>query len=1004
MPEGVGLQPIRDIVVQIRHTVTDEIVGTGFVAKEGIVTCVHVVRDAGVDTRAPEGEVGVYSPEREGQSVSRRARVKGCFPEHDDDVVLLQLADGQSPLGPELAAVMGPAKGSMLHDFQSFGFRARDKFRGLYAYGRILGNVPRPADKKLHGEPLMLSSQNIDRGMSGTPVLDIQRNLITGIIYLSWDSAGAACDRDTGFAVDAKVLSFEPLDLALQDEDLPKAQAPEPKVDIPAERARVAPIEPLLWNDAPTSLVEWVGRDQLLDEITSDWVNPAVRITGLIGFGGEGKSSLARRWVEDLLAGKSLPRPDGLFWWGFYERRNVDEFFEAALSYLSGGRIDPDKIPSASMRAQIIAAMLGAGRYIFILDGLEVLQHQDGDLYGSLCSPDLKAFLQFFASPDHKSFCLATSRAPLMDLYEYTTYQHRDVDRLSPKDGRDLLRRLGVQGEDEKLDRVVEYWDGHALTLSLLASYLVDHHGGDIKRINNIPPPTAKESRYERVNRVLRRYDEHLDDSEKAFLKLFSAFRIPVNKAALDKVFRAKSEGRTTALNAPIIALGDDEFQVMVKRLVVYRILRYNPKPLKYGHFTIHPIIRDHYFKLLTEGDQEQVKEAHELIKDFYLARSQYMPDTPNLLGFSSLIEFVYHACQCGAYDEALGIHIDRMLRKNDFYITHKLGAWACELGIMQEFFHGGDFYQDPLVTSSRDKGWVLNEVGLCLEIVGKGNLAEGFFERALTISLDSDNWGDASVGYRNLSTMYLRSGELAKGLQSATKSLEMAQRAGREDFESASRAIQLWAHHLQGNLKKSRRIFRRIKKENKFSAQYFYGSGGIYIADYFRRRGDADNSRMVIEATLADCERRNQCISHLSLCHRVLGDLYVETCQWDRVSENYDLALDVARNISDKVVLIEALQARGRWEARQLNDPVPAFSDLKEALDYARVGGYRLYEADIRVALAWAHLAAKNERSAREEAAYALQMSEEMGYHWGKVDANEVLAEIASRKAVLAG
>ena len=48
MAEGNRFQPIRDFVVQIRHTSTDAIVGTGFVAREGIVTCAHVVRDAGV--------------------------------------------------------------------------------------------------------------------------------------------------------------------------------------------------------------------------------------------------------------------------------------------------------------------------------------------------------------------------------------------------------------------------------------------------------------------------------------------------------------------------------------------------------------------------------------------------------------------------------------------------------------------------------------------------------------------------------------------------------------------------------------------------------------------------------------------------------------------------------------------------------------------------------------------------------------------------------------------
>lgn len=81
-----------------------------------------------------------------------------------------------------------------------------------------------------------------------------------------------------------------------------------------------------------------------------------------------------------------MPTAGGVFWWGFYENRNVDQFFDSALNYLSGGKIDVKKIPSANMKAQIIGAMLGAGRYLFVLDGLEVLQYQDGDMYGAIRS------------------------------------------------------------------------------------------------------------------------------------------------------------------------------------------------------------------------------------------------------------------------------------------------------------------------------------------------------------------------------------------------------------------------------------------------------------------------------------------------------------------------------------------------------------------------------------------------------------------------------------------
>jgi len=52
--------------------------------------------------------------------------------------------------------------------------------------------------------------------------------------------------------------------------------------------------------------------------------------------------------------------------------------------------------------------------------------------------------------------------------------------------------------------------------------------------------------------------------------------------------------------------------------------------------------------------------------------------------------------------------------------------------------------------------------------------------------------------------------------------------------------------------------------------------------------------------------------------------------------------------------VLIEALLARGRWAAKYMKDATSTFNDLNEALGYAVDGGYRIYEADIRVALAW--------------------------------------------------
>ena len=85
------------------------------------------------------------------------------------------------------------------------------------------------------------------------------------------------------------------------------------------------------------------------------------------------------------------------------------------------------------------------------------------------------------------------------------------------------------------------------------------------------------------------------------------------------------------------------------------------------------------------------------------------------------------------------------------------------------------------------------------------------------------------------------------------------------------------------------------------------------------------------------------------------------------------------------------------------MKDANAAFSDLNEALGYCVESGYRIYEADVRVALGWAYLAISdeqlaisNKQRAKAEAERALQMSNEMSYHWGKVDAEEVLQAIS--------
>jgi tetratricopeptide (TPR) repeat protein len=1016
----VQTQHPRDYTVQIRVAGTEEIVGTGVIIDaDRVVTCAHVVRDAGVELHtggdpAESGVVDVYYPQAAGSSAekTRTARVRACFAGTDDDVVLLAL-DASAPIGPERYAELGEADPSAGHPFRAYGYKRLGQYQAGHAYGTVMGCVECPPDFVLQTDPVELDSPHLAAGMSGAGVLDTERNLVVGLVsevfYAPDDK-----NRDVGWAVDARVLAFDPLNLPLAEDDRPK-QAVTPPPALPDPRmALLRPTDPIALHGAPPVLDEWVGREDLLAALTRDRDDPDTTITALIGFGGEGKSSLARKWLSTLLRrANGTPQGRGLeavFWWSFYDEPSAESFFEALLAFLSGGRIDPRTIPGTSARMKLAARMLHGCAAVLVLDGFEVMQHQHGDDYGLIRSADLRAFLAYLAAPESATFTLITSRAPLLDLMPYTTATQRDVTRLSPADGRALLRALGVKGRGADLDRVVRAWDGHALTLSLLGGLLAERYDGDLRRLDDLPAPTADEDRYERVHRVLRRYDAHLTEAERAFLEGFSAFRTPVRREALDAVYPGPSAP------APAPPLDD-----LLPRLVAYSILRYDARA---GTYTAHPLIRNHYFARFTAGSRGTVAETHARIKDVYLELAGDTPRYPSLDDLRPLIEVVHHACRAGAYDEAFNdIYWERIAQRDRFVVVHQLGAYETDLATMSEFFPrtGGapDLTADPQVSDPGDRRWILNAVGFRLMSLGRLREAVPFYERVAQLDQElADDWHNASVTIQNLAALHLHLGDLDAGATAAREALRLARRAENQEDECDSLAYLAWAEHLQGQTDAALDHFTEaeaLETEIDSRKQYLYSLRGIQHADALLRSASPPPplspspnpplpyARRITEANLEICER-NRWPDDLSRCHRVLGDLDAAEGHPEAARAHYDAALRIARSITLRFVLIEALIGRGCFTGRAhvpsavcpTELPLPqAFADLREALDMATQGGYRRYEADARTALAWAHLASGDSARARTEAARARAMSDAMGYHWGKVDADAVLAAL---------
>ncbi|MER7816788.1 trypsin-like peptidase domain-containing protein [Streptomyces sp. NPDC096153] len=981
------LQDIRDFTVQIRDPVNDRVVGTGVVISRGgiVATCSHVVRECGVEPLASrEALVHVYFPAANHRSRAaelRPAWVAASFPDSEDDLVCLQV-EGPLPLPADRVAILGTAAESQWNSFRSYGYRQLEGYIGAWARGVILGDVEPPVGRRLLLDPVQLESSHIDGGMSGAAVLDVERNLVVGVVSETWIAENAGKDRDTAWAVNAQVLDFSPVRVDLRPDSLPLVSA-EPAYVQPSLLQRAAPASAgRRMDSAPLPLPEWVGRETLLDELDRVAAADDSLVVALVGFGGEGKSSLARRWVDRTLAEPDSGLSD-VFWWSFAERASADDFFEAALDFVSGGRISSDELPDGRARAECVAGLLGLRRFLFVLDGLEVMQHQTGDHYGTLLSSDLHDFLTFFATPGHRSLCLITTRAPVFDLVPYVTYQQIDVTPLSVAAGTELLRKLGIHGPDRSLEQVVHDWGGHALTLSLIAAILAKRHQGDSRRITSLPSPDPSLPRDQQVRRVLLDYDACLSGEERSFLVRYSVFRTPVPDETLRLVLPETPWEEA-----------DEEWQrartMVFRHLLAARVLRRDVA----GRTSMHPLVRDFFAARAEDGEQRRA--LHHRAMGHYLALADDMPAPRTLEDLGPAVEAIHHACGARDYGTACELMHSRLYQGERGLITRELGAYETALSTFAEFYPRGELIRQPLMRDSESRGWVQHEVATCLQMLGRLHEAGVATRRAMQAFKAVGAWHDAAVSCQNLAELYLSLGALPACRAVVTEAFDLARRSTDQEDLLVAETLSGALAHFEGRVEEADRAFAealRLAREHT-PIPALYSSSGTRYAQHLRRIGQAEEARLVQETNLTVC-RAASWTGDEANCLVGLGDLALDRDDADEARGAYEDALRLARGITRRDVLINAMLGMCRWEHRFGGSIATLEEYLGQALRMASAGGYRLAEIDGHMILAQLHHESGNGENAWSELALIEQMSAEIGYHWGEQAVQEILDEM---------
>ena len=432
------------------------------------------------------------------------------------------------------------------------------------------------------------------------------------------------------------------------------------------------------------------GREEDIGFLDDAWANQQVNVVTIVAWGGVGKSTLVNHWLRRMAA-EQYRSAQLVFGWSFYRQgtsggtSSADEFLDAALHWFG----DPDpRLGTAWEKGERLAKLVGHRRTLLILDGLEPLQNPPGAQEGRLRDPSLQALLRELAA-FNMGLCVITTRMPVADLsdHEGSSALRRDLEHLSSHAGAQLLRALGVKGDEAELRSASDEFSGHCLALTLLGSYLTDAYNGDIRSRNEVTGHLAHDVRQgAQARKVMKSYQTWFGEGpELSVLRMLGLFDRPAEEKAIATLLKPPAIPGLTEL---LTNLSPTEWRTILARLRRARLLAgedlHNP-----GQLDTHPLVREYYGEQLRGQRNDAWKECNKRLFNYYRALAPQLPDS--FAEMEPLFLAVICGCNAGLFREALHeVYIPRVQRGDAHFAANVLGATGPLLLVLGHFFERG--------------------------------------------------------------------------------------------------------------------------------------------------------------------------------------------------------------------------------------------------------------------------------------------------------------------------
>ncbi|NQZ05720.1 MAG: DUF4062 domain-containing protein [Algicola sp.] len=715
------------------------------------------------------------------------------------------------------------------------------------------------------------------------------------------------------------------------------------------------------------------GRTELLAGLHEWWNDPVHpdRVRALVAMGGAGKTATIQHFLrtirKDKLRGSVLV-------WSFYEEPNTDAFLAEACVVFAGS--EGDGIAGRLGRLQ--RALSGGEPHLLVLDGLEMVQSVGGAgrAKGDLEDYRLKNLLRAIAGGLGATCALITSRFKLTDLepWDGSGYLGTQLDELDEETAVSVLQAWEIRGEEQQLKGLAKSVGNHALSVSVLGSYLNRFCGGDPKGAEefNLEEAAEDETQAARLARVLAGYAINLPADEKDLLVRLSIFPSGVSVELMGYVIDAGGD-----VAGALVGYQERTLVRIAERLckqgLIFTYQRRNALT-----YTAHPFLREYFRGLLGVP----ALDIHEAVRSKLAVGLDSKPDskpveTQLLDRYEALIE---HSILAGRFKEAYDLFEGVMGGKGGVaHLYNILCDYGRMIRIISLFAEAGDPVCFTLELATDSRGALLNWWGLAAYELGDFTIAQCCFDLSFGIAQQNGEPATLSQVLQNSACISMQCGSFPQAQKQLKEAIEYAD-ADNKYVNANNSAFLASTYHLLGETQKAQL---RFAEAMEIEGEPLYALTGFYEAEQFFCIGAQKSVYQRTVANLRD-SHRYKWPNITAFCHSLLG----HHCLSDSLIEaRYHLKKirDWAEQSGHMECIIRAhiLAAAISYCAGNLAD---ALLEATTGLNHAEGCGYGQFAIDLLLQLAKINLAIPEPRKALCYARKALDRSEhpKCQYAWG--------------------